>query len=177
MEILSQFTEILKYTLPALIVFVTAYLLITRYLNHRAATKAVALKLQRDKEITLLRLQAYERLALLLERIHPLSVVTRVRTPDMLATELQYAMIKNIREEFEHNLSQQIYVGDETWQLIVAAKEEILKYINMVGNQMPSDASAGVFIHALANGIERANTPLPTEQALSILKQECRTLF
>jgi hypothetical protein len=177
MEILLALTEVLKYTLPALIVFLTAYALHTRYLKNEAAAKTLELRMKRDKEITMLRLQAYERLALFLERINPVSVIGRVRTPDMLATELQYAIVKNIREEFEYNLSQQVYVGPETWEVIVASKEEILKLVNLIGNQMPSDASAGMFINALVTGITNANAKLPTEHALSILKQECRTLF
>lgn len=177
MEVLLPLIEVLKYTLPALIVFLTSYLLLTRYLKNEAATKTLELRMKRDKEITMLRLQAYERLALFLERIGPVSVISRVRTPDMLATELQYAIVKSIREEYEHNLSQQVYVGAETWEVIVAAKEEILKYVNLIGNQMPSDASAGMFINALISGIANTNAPLPTEHAISILKQECRTLF
>ncbi|MFN8299241.1 MAG: hypothetical protein U0T75_09060 [Chitinophagales bacterium] len=177
MEILHDLIEVLKYTLPALIVFATAYYLLTKYMHKEAAEKAIDLKLKRDKEIVMLRLQAYERLALFLERINPISTITRVRTPDMLANELQYAMVRNIREEYEHNLSQQIYVSPHTWNLIVTSKEEILKTINLIGNQMPPEASAGQFIATLINGISNANAQLPTEQALEFLKAEVQQLF
>src|SRR6187399_2152934 len=133
MEIITLILEILKYTLPALIVFLTAYFLLTRYMNKDAGLKAIELKMKRDKEIIMLRLQAYERLALFLERMNPASIVSRVRTPDMLANELQYAMVKTIREEYEHNLSQQVYISSNTWGLIVAAKDEIIKTINLIG--------------------------------------------
>lgn len=177
MEIVGQLLEIVKYTLPALIVFITAYLLLTKYMQRSAAEKAIELKMQRDKEVLHLRLQAYERLALFLERISPANVITRVRTPHMLANELQYEMVKNIREEFEHNLSQQIYVSHDCWNLIVGAKEEILKTINLIGNQMPPEASAGMLINTLLSGISNANVPLPSEQALHYLKAECQQLF
>ncbi|MFN8285490.1 MAG: hypothetical protein U0V74_01995 [Chitinophagales bacterium] len=177
MEILHDFIEVLKYTLPALIVFLTAYFLLTRYMRKDAIEKSLKMKIDRDKEIIMLRLQAYERLALFLERINPASVITRVRTPDMLASELQYAMVRNIREEYEHNLSQQIYVSSHTWNLIVASKEEMLKTVNLIGNQMPPEASAGQFISALLNGIANANAQLPTEQALDFLKAETKELF
>lgn len=95
----------------------------------------------------------------------------------MLASELQYAMVKNIREEFEHNLSQQIYISSDAWNLILQAKEEMTKTVNLFGTQLPSDASAGQFINALFSGIQSANMPLPTEHALEFLKAECRQLF
>ena len=175
--IVNDIFELLKYTLPALIVFLTAYFLLTRYMQKDATAKAIELKLKRDKEIIMLRLQAYERLSLFLERINPASVISRVRTPDMICTELQYAMIKNIREEYEHNLSQQIYVSSATWNLIVQAKDEIIKTVNLIGQQLPPDASSGQLINAIFTGISRANAPLPTEQALEFLKTECRELF
>ena len=175
--ILTDIFELLKYTIPALIVFLTAYFLLTRYMQKEATAKAIEMRLKRDKEITMLRLQAYERLALFLERIGPASVISRVRTPDMICTELQYAMVRSIREEYEHNLSQQVYVSSATWNLIVAAKDEIIKTVNLIGQQLPPDASAGQLINAIFTGISRTNAPLPTEQALEVLKAECRELF
>jgi hypothetical protein len=177
MEIVNLILEMLKYTLPALIVFLTAYFLLTRYMNKDANLKAIELKMKRDKEIVMLRLQAYERLALFLERINFAPVISRVRTPDMLANELQYAMVKNIREEFEHNLSQQVYVSSNAWNLIIQAKEEMMKTVNLIGTQLPPEASAGQLINAIFTGIQQANAPLPTEHALEFLKAECRELF
>lgn len=175
--ILNDILEILKYIIPALTVFLTAYFMLSRYMQKEATEKAIELKLKRDKEITMLRLQAYERLALFLERIAPANVISRVRMPDMMCTELQYAMVKNIREEYEHNLSQQVYVSSTTWNLIVASKDEIIKTINLIGQQLPPDSSSGTLINAIFTGIARANAPLPTEQALEVLKTECRELF
>ena len=177
MDILLALVEVLKYTLPALIVFLTAYFLLTRYMNRDANVKALELKMKRDHEITILRLQAYERLALFLERINPAAIISRVRTPDMLASELQYAIVKNIREEYEHNLSQQVYVSGNAWGLISASKDEIAKTINLIGTQLPPEASAGQLINAIFTGISAANAPLPTEHALEYLKAECRELF
>jgi CRISPR/Cas system CMR subunit Cmr4 (Cas7 group RAMP superfamily) len=177
MEIVTVILEILKYTLPALIVFLTAYYLLTSYMAKDATEKAIEFKMKRDKEIVMLRLQAYERLALFLERINFATVISRARTPDMLANELQYAIVKNIREEFEHNLSQQIYVSSDAWSLIVQSKEEMMKTVNLIGTQLPPDASAGMLINAIFSGIQNANAPLPTEHALEYLKNECRQLF
>jgi hypothetical protein len=175
--ILTDLLEILKYILPALIVFLTAYFLLTRYMQKDANSKLIEMKMRRDKEIMILRLQAYERLALFLERISPASVISRVRTSDMIATELQYAIVKNIREEYEHNLSQQVYVSSNAWNLISASKDEIIKTVNMIGAQVSPDSPSNVLISTLLNGIANAGVPLPTEHALEFLKAECRELF
>jgi hypothetical protein len=173
----NDILDLLKYTIPALIVFLTAYFLLTRYMQKDATAKAIEMKLKRDKEIVMLRLQAYERLALFLERISPANVISRVRTPDMIGSELQYGMVKNIREEYEHNLSQQIYISSTSWNLIVAAKDEIIRTVNLIAQQLPPDASSGQLINAIFTGIANANAPLPTEHALEFLKSECRELF
>jgi Fe2+ transport system protein B len=177
MEIVTAVLEILKYTLPALIVFLTAYFLLNNYMRKEATEKAIEMKMKRDKETVMLRLQAYERLALFLERVNPFGLVTRVRVPDMLGAELQYAMVRSIREEFEHNLSQQIYISSNAWQLIVASKDETIKTINLLGSQLPPDATSAAFINHLFNGIANAKAQLPSEQALEYLKAECRELF
>jgi hypothetical protein len=177
MEIVSPLLEILKFTIPSVIVFLTAYYMLTAYMRKDATEKAIEFKMRRDKEITILRLQAYERLALFLERISPYAVVSRVRTADMISNELQYAIVKNIREEFEHNLSQQVYISSDAWNLIVASKDEIIKTVNLIGNQLPNEASSSQLINALFNGIANAKAALPTEHALEFLKTECRQLF
>ncbi len=176
MEI-TPILDILKYTIPALIVFLTAYFLLTRYMQKDATVRAIEMKMKRDKEIITIRLQAYERLALFLERISPASVISRVRTPDMIANELQYALVKNIREEYEHNLSQQVYISSDAWNLIVASKDEIIRTINLIATQLPPESSSGQLINAIFNGIAHAGAPLPTEHALEFLKSECRQLF
>ena len=172
-----QLLEIVKYTLPALTVFLTAYCLLTRYMQKEAAEKMIELKMRRDKEIVMLRLQAYERLSLFLERIHFSMVIERVRTPEMQASHLHYAITQNMRDEFEYNLSQQIYVSSNAWNLIVQSKEEMIKTVNLIAASLPEGASAGMLVNAIFSGIQHANTPLPTEQALAFLKAECREIF
>lgn len=177
MEIIPVILEILKYTLPALTVFLTAYFLLTGYMRKETTEKVIELKMKRDKDIVMLRLQAYERLTLFLERIAFAAVISRVRTPDMLSAELQYAIVRSIREEFEHNLSQQVYVSSSAWNLIVQSKEEMIKTVTLIGNNLPADSSSAQLISALFTGIANANAPLPTENALEFLKAECRELF
>ena len=71
-----------------------------------------------------LRLQAYERMALFLERIEPNQLVLRIHNPGLSVPEEQNLLLTAIRSEFEHNLSQQIYISNEVWNQIYLAKED-----------------------------------------------------
>ncbi|MDW8273077.1 MAG: hypothetical protein RMJ53_02480 [Chitinophagales bacterium] len=169
--------SVLLSTIPALLVFLTAYIVFKQQIRRELETKLLDLKLKDSKEIKMLRLQAYERLALFLERISPYSLIGRCMEQDMISQELQYAIVKTIRAEFEHNLSQQIYVSDNCWNLVVQAKDEIIKTINLVSAQLPPDASAQELSRVIIQAVANANVPLPTQQALEFLKMEVRSLF
>ncbi|MBP3254355.1 MAG: hypothetical protein J6M30_07590 [Bacteroidales bacterium] len=82
------------------------------------------------KTVTPVQLQAYERLVLFLERIKPDNLVLRCYQPDMSTQLLHDVIIKNIRDEYEHNLSQQLYISSQSWVYIKNAKEEIINLLN-----------------------------------------------
>ncbi len=92
--------------------------------------------------VSTLKLQACERLILFLERITPNNLILRVHTPDMTASQLQAALIRTVREEFEYNLSQQLFLSTKTWELIRNAKEEIIRQINMAASDLKEGRSA-----------------------------------
>ena len=122
-------------------------------------------------------MQAYERLALMVERISPASLIPRVKTSNMSARELQIALIENVRQEFEHNLSQQIYVSPTLWKLINNLKEEIIKMIMKIGTTLPEDASASEMSKAIFEFIINMKSEFPTSQILDLLKQEVKELY
>ena len=110
MDIMVATLEILKYTIPSLVVLTSCYLIVRKFLVSEMQRKQLAL-FKDTQDITMrLRLQAYERLIVFLERISPRLLIPRVYDPSMTARDLQQAMTFNISAEFEHNLSQQIYV-------------------------------------------------------------------
>jgi hypothetical protein len=169
--------DVLSLTIPPTLVFLTAYFMLKQQSRKELELKMLDLKLRDSKDMKILRLQAYERLALFLERISPYSLISRCIEPDMISQELQYAIVKTVRAEFEHNLSQQVYVSDNTWSLIVQSKDEIIKTINLISAQVASDASAQELSRYILQAIGNANMPLPTQQALDYLKAEGRELF
>jgi Na+/H+ antiporter NhaC len=104
--------EILKITIPSLIVFLTAYFVLKAVLKKEHESRKIEVVLQNKKIITPLRLQAYERIVLFLERISPNSIIIRLQTPNMTIGQLHKEMLTTIRTEFEHNLSQQLYLSN-----------------------------------------------------------------
>lgn len=172
MEIL----EILKYTLPALIVLITAYLLIKMMIKNDSDRRKKEIILQNQKTITPLRLQAYERAVLLLERISPDSLILRVNKQGMTSQKLQQEMLSAIRAEFEHNLSQQIYMSPQAWEVMKNAKINTVKLINTTASEEKPNSPAIEFsTHLLEKVMDMEKSP--TQAAIEFIKQEFNTLF
>jgi len=117
-----------------------------------------------------LRVQAYERMILFLERISPDNLVLRQHKPDMNARQLHGELLRALRSEYEHNLSQQIYLSIGAWQMIQTAKEETTKLINITVDSIPSATGLqlGQAIIENASKVKR----LPTDVAIEYLKKE-----
>jgi len=168
--------ELLKYTLPALVVFATAYFLIKAMLVKEEKKMKLEVFLNNQKAITPIRLQAYERLIILLERIHPESLVVRENQPDMTNQQLHQVLLGMIRGEFEHNLSQQLYVTPQAWMLIKNAKESLVQLVNAEALQLvPSDSSINLskaIIEAYMQDKKSAHA-----EAIAFLKEEVQSLF
>lgn len=130
----------------------------------------------RDSLTIKLRLQAAERFVLYLERIEPGRLVMRTHQNGMSAKMLQNEMLKAIREEFDHNLSQQIYVSPGAWNLIKNAKEEMTKFVTACGDGMSKDANSLEFTKTLFQAASKVDK-LPSEVALEYLRQEVRSLL
>src|SRR5688500_18713150 len=114
----NEFLELLKYTVPALVVFLTAFMVLYIFMKKEYRLKSMELRMANRKDVLPMRFNAFERLSLFLERISFSNLLPRIRKADMTSTELHYAIISNIRMEFEHNISQQIYVSPQLWDMI-----------------------------------------------------------
>lgn len=169
--------DIAKILIPALIVFATAYYLINSFLKRQLELKKLDLAVNRSKDMVPLRLQAYERLVLLMERISPPSLIPRVRQENMTAPELQFALITAIRTEFEHNYSQQIYVSENSWLLVKSVVEEMITAINTAAQNLPSEASGLDLGKVLLRAMLGSEGVLPTERALAFLRKDVQSLF
>lgn len=116
-----------------------------------------------------LRLQAYERMALFLERIDPNQLVMRIHTGGLTVLQEQNLLLTAIRSEFEHNLSQQIYLSDHVWQKVCEAKSDIETIINTVAADMDKEADSREFAETVL--AVTARKPV-VELAIQILKAD-----
>lgn len=127
------------------------------------------------KVVTPIQLQAYERLVLFLERMTPNNLVLRCYQAGMTTQLLKDVMIQNIRDEFEHNLSQQLYISSQAWAYIKNAKEDMINTINSIqakeGETMTPTAFAGRLFELLAGKESQI------ELAQDFLKEEIQKRF
>ena len=125
MEILSTFLEIIKYLVPAVVV----YFLMDRFLTGHRNIEGQKIRAEQRNDTLPLRFQAYERLTLFLERIKIPSLVMRLKTPSAEADDLKNAIMIAVQKEFEHNLTQQIYITGDLWKIIELAKDSTLNFV------------------------------------------------
>ncbi|MFM7681699.1 MAG: hypothetical protein ACKO7P_03025 [Bacteroidota bacterium] len=134
------------------------------------------LKKQRQEYFLPTRLEAYQRVILLMERIHPNSLVMRLHNPGLPARALQMELIKSIREEYDHNVAQQLFISPQGWQMIKNSKEDIIKLINVAGEQM-SPTSNGLDLSSKIFEMLAQLKQLPSEITVEFLKKEFQQLL
>lgn len=168
--------ELLKYTIPALIVLLSSYLIVKRFLVSEVARKQMTMMRDTQETTMRLRLQAYERLVMYIERIHPRQLIPRVYQAGMTASDLQQALTFNIKTEFEHNLSQQIYVSKQVWDTVKGVKEQEMNMINQIAKQLPPDAPAKELHQRIVDYVLTTET-LPTDMALEVINEEAKRML
>ncbi len=163
--------EIIKVTVPALIVFLTVYHLMKQFMQKEVALKNIEIRQNHQSSTIPMRLQAYERLSLFLERIGIPGMMLRVQEEGMSASQMRLALMVAVQREFEHNITQQVYVSDQLWSIIALAREDVMRTITTVYEQTNSNDSAQDFGKKLVKFIsERGTNPLETAQ--SAIKKE-----
>ena len=125
MTVLETILEILKYTVPALIM----YLLMRQHLRSQIYMEELKRKTQIKNDTLNLRLQAYERITLFCERIRLSNLVVRLMSEGMEVSQLKNSLLISVQKEFEHNISQQIYLSSSLWEMIQLYKDEVLATI------------------------------------------------
>ena len=168
--------NILEITIPALLVLLTAYLLIDKLLRNEEKRRNYELRKENNATLTPIRLRAYERLILVLERTTPSTLILSVAKPHMTNMELHTQLLASIRQEFSHNLSQQIYVSDEVWNYIRGAQESLLKLVNTCAPQCDPNESASLLAERIIQ-VYGNSEQTPTDLAMEKLKKEVRMLY
>ena len=167
-------SQVIAYSVPALVMGLVAYAVLHKYLNYILELKRIQLHQDHEKHGLELRLQAYERMTLYLERINPNKLLVRV--PAVSDDKMTYfkTLLNIIESEYEHNLTQQIYMSSETWNLINSAKNSIIQILKNEAVSEYNISTSDFRESVLKTGLSEQ---LPTNHALSILKQEVSELF
>jgi hypothetical protein len=173
---MQDITEILKYTIPSIVVFLTATVMIRYYFKSFVRDRDRDLLLQDRKKTLPMRLQAYERLAVFLERITVDSLVVREQSDEFTARDFHQHLLAVIRAEYEHNLSQQIYISGDAWNVVRNAREGTLKMINRAAMQVNPDGTALDLSKKIIE-IQMEVDSSPTQGALEFLRNEARLLM
>jgi hypothetical protein len=168
--------DLLKILLPAGLVLYGMYALVNNYLTKEGQKRVLELRMKNSEVVLPIRLQAYERVCLLLERITPSNMLVRVSSAGQSAGDYQRALLAEIRHEFNHNVSQQIYMSDQAWVMVKRAKEEIVTLINQVIEDLPDHAKGSDLAKRILERVLVTETE-PAARAISFLKQEINQIF
>lgn len=170
--------ELAKIIIPAGLVLYAMYLLVRSFLNKELEKRMLELKMKNTETILPIRLQAYERMCLFLERIAPSNLVPRLNSANnsLTSKELQHILLKEVRDEFNHNLSQQLYMSDEAWRSIKTAMESVIMLINQAITEVNPESKSIELAKAIVQKAMNEEHDA-VEQALSFMKDEIRKVF
>ncbi len=168
--------EIFKIVIPAFLVMMTAYLLLDKMLINEDKRRRAELLGKHKAVVTPIRLRAYERIALLLERTHPTAMMLQVIKPGMTIVEAQNKILTYIRAEFDHNLSQQIYLSNELWEAVKAVHDNMIKLVNTTAQHFKPDEPATKLAEVFIRMYDEIDEN-PTSVALDLLRTETHQLF
>lgn len=174
MEEATQVISYVAYLLPAIVVGLVAYFFFKGHTANEEGRRRYLVQKEAQKQILPLRLQAYERITLLLERIDLNKLLIRVKPFSDLKDDYENLLVKNIEQEFEHNLTQQIYVTPECWNLVSAAKNATIHIIRQ-GAMHEKEGNVDKMREWLLQNFMEEITP--SQKALAYIKKEVSELF
>lgn len=150
---------------------IVIYFLVSKMLEEQKDYLKIGARLEMRKLVDPLRIQSYERCIILLERIRPQALVMRIYKGGMNARFTQTEFVRTIREEFNHNLGQQLYISDNAWALLVLAREEVVQLIQVCAEGLNDSDDGAIFSKKLMMTFHQLEKS-PIDEAIRFLKQE-----
>lgn len=169
-------TDFLLPIIPAILVFATAFFFLDRMRKDHKHDMQLFQKIALTKETIPLRLKAVERLTIMLERIKPSDMVMRKGTGTKSGAQLQLELLGNIRDEFEHNVSMQIYVSAATWMKVQKAKDDTVELIRVAASQAGQESGA-LQLSRIIFDLEGKTGNAAIKDAIAHLKAEAAKLM
>lgn len=170
----TKIIEILAYTIPSLITGGVAYYLFKSYFKDQQNTRHWLIKKENQKMALPLRLQAYERLTLLMERINPSQLMVRINPISNDKNDYENYVITQIEQEFEHNIAQQIYVSDKCWTIIITAKNATVQMVRTAAKSEKVTNADELRTYVISELFDKSS---PSSAALSFIKSEVAELW
>ncbi|MHA7944673.1 DUF7935 family protein [Formosa sp. 3Alg 14/1] len=162
------------YTIPTVVTGLIAYHFFLEHTKNEDGRRRFLLKKEMQVNSMPIRLQAYERMALFLERISPSKLLIRVQPTSTDKDDYEVLLISTIEQEFEHNLSQQIYITDDCWSVITTAKNSTIQLIRKASMLEKTDSANKMREVILSEMMEKR---APSDTALSYVKKEVSDMW
>jgi hypothetical protein len=176
MNLFPYLLDILKYTIAGLGVVWIAFYLIKPYLDRDEKIQLLEFKKAVSNQTLPLRLQAYERLVLFIERVNPANMLIRLNGPAYNAHELYSLIVEDIRNEYQHNITQQIYVSARAWSVVKRIKEDTLGIVNNAIRTLPETASGLDLSKTILSNLSTLEDN-PYDMGASLLRKDLEELF
>ena len=173
---MEAFIEILKYTFPAALMLLLTYLILSNLVDNEEKRRAYYLRKDMQKQALPMRFQAFERVIMLLERITPNHLVIRVRPESQSISQYRKILVESVRQEFDYNITQQIYFSDKSWDHVVSAKSQVVSLINKTAAELGAEATALDLSRKLIEA-EMIVEIFPTKAAVLLIKHEAARNF
>ncbi|NQY29883.1 MAG: hypothetical protein HRT69_10465 [Flavobacteriaceae bacterium] len=170
----QKLVEFILFLFPAVITGGIAYMFFKRHTANEEGRRRYLIQKEAQKTALPLRLQAYERMALFLERVNPSNLLLRVSPLSNDKIQYQQLLAASIEQEFEHNLAQQIYISDECWNVIKTAKSTTIQIIRTTANS-PDVADADKLREIILTSLLQKSSP--SETGMAFIKNEVSELF
>ncbi|NQW43459.1 MAG: hypothetical protein HQ463_08530 [Bacteroidetes bacterium] len=176
-QLAQNLLDIVKYILPSLVVFGVCYVLISKMMEDNASRIQLEMRKKTASLMTPLKLQAYERMILFLERISPQNLIKQYNDGTLSTVYgLKHLMEASVNQEFSHNLSQQIYISNQGWNIVKVVKEEVIQLLHNTADTMPENSTGLDFSKAIIDRMIAENK-IPTQKAIDFLKAEINLYF
>ena len=171
---LDRIIELLSYTIPSAITGLVAYYFFVNHTKNEERKLKLALLKENQKQALPIKLQAYERMTLFIERINPVNLLIRVTSINNDKKAYTVSIIESIEQEFEHNLAQQIYISNECWNVIVASKNTTIQLISKT-SKLETVTNAQDLREAILRKMIEVSPPSKT--ALAFIKNEVKNII
>jgi hypothetical protein len=173
---MNALIELGKILIPASVVLYAVYLMVRSFIQREIDLKKLEVRTRSIETILPARLQAYERMTLFLERISPQNLLIRLNSQGYTARDFQKVLLDEIRNEYNHNASQQVYMSEEVWSQIKNAREDLIILINEASSRVTIDSSSLDLSKKIFEMVMEKKVD-PIGHALSELKKEIQQIF